>query len=191
MRWRSGTSTCPRCRTAAAWRCAPLFTPAVIPAHRGMVVEVPLPLAAMPGAADAGRAARLRWRDFYAGSPVVRDGRETADGELLLRASTRAERRASTCTCSPRPMARRRGWSRVLDNLGKGASGAAVQILNLMAGPRRDRRAAALSCPKLQAAPARNLPIGKVARDSLRPDAARPARRSSRDSALSRARAIG
>ena len=30
---------------------APLFTPAVIPAHRGMVVEIPLPLAAMEGAA--------------------------------------------------------------------------------------------------------------------------------------------
>src|SRR5690606_29907004 len=29
----------------------PLFAPAVIPAHRGMVVEVPLPLAAMSGAA--------------------------------------------------------------------------------------------------------------------------------------------
>ena len=29
---------------------APLFAPAVIPAHRGMVTEVPLPLAAMAGA---------------------------------------------------------------------------------------------------------------------------------------------
>src|SRR3546814_6683867 len=31
---------------------APLFSPAVVPAHRGMVVEVPLPLAAMPGRSE-------------------------------------------------------------------------------------------------------------------------------------------
>ena len=34
---------------------APLFCPAVIPAHRGMIVEVPLHLAQMPGA-EIGRA---------------------------------------------------------------------------------------------------------------------------------------
>ena len=57
----------------------PLFTPAVIPAHRGMVTELPLPLAAMPGAAtpDAMRAALA---DFYAGSPIVTMGRPPADG---------------------------------------------------------------------------------------------------------------
>ena len=41
---------------------APLFSPAVVPAHRGMVTEVPLPLAAMPGA----------------GTPVT-----SADGNML------------------------------------------------------------------------------------------------------------
>src|SRR3546814_7784635 len=49
---------------------APLFSPAVIPAHRGMIVEVPLPLSAMPAAAspDALRAALT---DFYGTSPIV------------------------------------------------------------------------------------------------------------------------
>ncbi|MGN6501067.1 MAG: N-acetyl-gamma-glutamyl-phosphate reductase, partial [Tsuneonella sp.] len=48
----------------------PLFAPAVIAAHRGMAVEIPLPLAAMPGAAPpADLHAALR--AFYAGSPVV------------------------------------------------------------------------------------------------------------------------
>ena len=48
----------------------PLFSPAVIAAHRGMVVEVPLPLNAMPGAAspDALRAALA---EFYGASPIV------------------------------------------------------------------------------------------------------------------------
>src|SRR5690606_17482264 len=51
----------------------PLFTPAVIPAHRGMVVEIPLPLAAMPG---AGTAAALRdeLAAFYRDSRIVRLG---------------------------------------------------------------------------------------------------------------------
>ena len=48
---------------------APLFAPAVIPAHRGMVVEVPLP-AVMGADADTLRAALV---EFFAGSPVVRD----------------------------------------------------------------------------------------------------------------------
>src|SRR3546814_4231918 len=38
---------------------APLFSPAVIPAHRGMVVEVPLPLAAMPGTGTDRKSTRL------------------------------------------------------------------------------------------------------------------------------------
>src|SRR5690606_12383871 len=65
---------------------APLFSPAVVPAHRGMVVEVPLPLAAMPGAAspDALRAALA---DHYAGSAVVAMGTAPESGEMLLRAS--------------------------------------------------------------------------------------------------------
>src|SRR5690606_23028212 len=49
----------------------PLFTPAVIPAHRGMVVEAPLMLAAMPGAASPD-VLRSELTRFYADSPVVR-----------------------------------------------------------------------------------------------------------------------
>ncbi len=68
----------------------PLFAPAVIPAHRGMVVEVPLPLAAMPDAASI-EALRACLAEFYADSPVVRIGAEL-DGELVLRKSRRAVR---------------------------------------------------------------------------------------------------
>src|SRR3546814_10304394 len=65
---------------------APLFSPAVIPAHRGMIVEVPLPLSAMPAAAspDALRAALT---DFYGTSPIVVMGAAPESGEMLLRAS--------------------------------------------------------------------------------------------------------
>jgi N-acetyl-gamma-glutamyl-phosphate reductase len=109
----------------------PLFSPAVIPAHRGMMVEVPLPLAAMPGTPtpDALRAELAR---FYAGSPVVRMG-AAEDGELLLRRSM-APIDAMELHVFASPDGSQAKLVATLDNLGKGASGAAVQSLNLMAG---------------------------------------------------------
>lgn len=108
----------------------PLFSPAVIPAHRGMVVEVPLPLSAM----NAGRPEQMRecLADFYAGSRVVRMGTEP-DGELLLRAA-REPSDAMDLHVFASPDGSQARLVAVLDNLGKGASGAAVQSLNLMAG---------------------------------------------------------
>jgi N-acetyl-gamma-glutamyl-phosphate reductase len=110
---------------------APLFSPAVIPAHRGMVTEVPLPLSVLRGAASADtlRAALAR---FYAGSPVVRMGAEP-DGELLLRRSAEPSD-ALELHVFASPDGSQARLVAVLDNLGKGASGAAVQSLNLMAG---------------------------------------------------------
>ena len=110
----------------------PLFAPAVIPAHRGMVVEIPLPLAAMPGAAKPEHlrdclAAR------YAGSRIVRIGRAPDDGELLLRAS-RQPTDGMDLFVFPSADGSQVRLVATLDNLGKGASGAAVQNLNLMAG---------------------------------------------------------
>ena len=112
---------------------APLFSPAVIPAHRGMVVEVPLPLGAMTGAASPD-ALRAALRDFYAGSPVVVVVGETPpDGEMLLRASDGGDDRIELFVFAGADAGQARLVAR-LDNLGKGASGACVQNLNIMAG---------------------------------------------------------
>jgi len=109
----------------------PLFSPAVIPAHRGMVVEVPLPLAAMPGAASPD-AMRDALAAFYAGGRVVRMGR-APEGELLLRRGAEPSD-AMDLHVFAAPDGAQARLVAVLDNLGKGASGAAVQSLNLMAG---------------------------------------------------------
>lgn len=111
---------------------APLFSPAVIAAHRGMVVEVPLPLTAMAGAAtpDALRAALA---EFYADSPVVAMGSTPADGEMLLRGSQGGDDRIELFVFGNADGSQARLVAR-LDNLGKGASGACVQNLNIMAG---------------------------------------------------------
>jgi N-acetyl-gamma-glutamyl-phosphate reductase len=111
---------------------APLFTPAVIPAHRGMVVEIPLPLGAMTGATSP-EAMREELARFYAGSPIVRMGSDPADGELLLRKSREPSDTMELFVFAGSDGSQARLVA-MLDNLGKGASGAAVQSLNLMAG---------------------------------------------------------
>jgi N-acetyl-gamma-glutamyl-phosphate reductase len=109
----------------------PLFAPAVIDAHRGMVVEVPLPLSAMP-MAGSPEALRLALVEFYADSKVVTVHDEPKD-ELLLRRSMQPSDRLDLWVFGAKDGAQARLVAR-LDNLGKGASGAAVQSLNLMAG---------------------------------------------------------
>ena len=110
---------------------APLFAPAVIAAHRGMVVEVPVPLAAMPMAGSPD-VLRLALVDFYTGSAVVTVHDEPRD-ELLLRCSMQPSDRLDLWVFGAADGSQARLVAR-LDNLGKGASGAAVQSLNLMAG---------------------------------------------------------
>lgn len=111
---------------------APLFSPAVIPAHRGMVVEVPLPLGAMPPAATPD-ALRSALADFYGASPVVVMGDAPMDGEMLLRASDAGDDRIQLFVFANADASQARLVAR-LDNLGKGASGACVQNLNIIAG---------------------------------------------------------
>ena len=126
----------PEMQSYAGLAHAPLFAPAVIAAHRGMVVEVPLPLAALstfgPGAATPA-ALRAELERFFAGSPVVRVVDAPADGELLLRGSMAPWDGLDLMVLASANGTQARLVAR-LDNLGKGASGAAVQSLNLMAG---------------------------------------------------------
>lgn len=121
----------PEMKRHAGLSIAPLFAPAVIPAYRGMVVEIPVPLDAIPGAGSAS-ALRECLGDFYAGSRVVRLGAKP-DGELLLSRSRPPSDALDLHVFASADGSQARLVA-VLDNLGKGASGAAVQSLNLMAG---------------------------------------------------------
>ena len=109
-----------------------IFAPAVVPAYRGMVVEVPLHLGAMPDGPVA-EGLRTALRDFYANSVIISVADETAPVELLL------ERDAPPSdSMTLHVVGNEGGWhGRLvarLDNLGKGASGAAIQNLNIMCG---------------------------------------------------------
>jgi N-acetyl-gamma-glutamyl-phosphate reductase len=112
----------------------PLFSPAVGRFYRGMLVEVPLPLWALPGAPSA-RDIHAALAGAYAGRPLIEVASleeaaalKTLDAEILagsnrLKLFVFADDKA--------------GQVRVvaaLDNLGKGAGGMAVQNLNIMLG---------------------------------------------------------
>jgi N-acetyl-gamma-glutamyl-phosphate reductase len=108
----------------------PIFAPAVVRTYRGMVVEVPLALHAMPRkpSLDALRDALAA---AYEGSRIVRVADDDAS---LVRIEDDAGTDRLTLRVTGNPA---RGQARLiatLDNLGKGAAGAAVQNLNVMAG---------------------------------------------------------
>jgi N-acetyl-gamma-glutamyl-phosphate reductase len=121
----------PEMRLHAGLMIDPLFAPAVVPAYRGMIVEVPLHLAAMPGAPRAD-VLRPALAEFYADAALVHVHDEPVS-ELLLRRDTPASDRLDLYVFTSGDGTQAR-LAAVLDNLGKGASGAAVQSLNLMAG---------------------------------------------------------
>ncbi|HIC81620.1 MAG TPA: N-acetyl-gamma-glutamyl-phosphate reductase [Kiloniellaceae bacterium] len=112
----------------------PLFVPAVGNYYKGMLVQVPLQLWALPGrpAADDLRdllARHYAGQDFVSVAPAVESaGLEDLDPEGLN--GTNAMRLYVFGNAAGDQAV----LAAVLDNLGKGASGAAVQNLNLMLG---------------------------------------------------------
>ena len=112
----------------------PLFTPAVGRFHQGMIVEVPLHLSALPATPNlADLHAALS--EAYVDEPFVRVASLT---ECAATANLDPEKLNGTNTMELFVFGSDTlGQARlvaVLDNLGKGASGAAVQNLNLMLG---------------------------------------------------------
>jgi N-acetyl-gamma-glutamyl-phosphate reductase len=112
----------------------PIFVPSVGRYREGMIVQIPLHLAAMPGAPSAENlhdvlADHYDGRRFVTvadlvkgeGSPILDPEELNGSNELRLHVfASKDGSQAVVCG--------------VLDNLGKGASGQAVQCLNLMIG---------------------------------------------------------
>ena len=121
----------PEMRERCGLTVAPIFAPSVVALERGMIVEVPLPTGVLPGRPSVATI-REALADFYAGSPIVRviDGYDA--GTLAIERLANTDRLdlfvfGSDDAGQVRLVA-------ALDNLGKGAAGAAVQNLNLIAG---------------------------------------------------------
>lgn len=108
----------------------PIFLPSVARTYRGMIVEVPLPLFAFTRKPSV-EALETVLRDAYRDSPVV----QVLPADV---STVSIEENAGTDRLSVRVFGndetRQARLIATLDNLGKGAAGAAVQNLNIMAG---------------------------------------------------------
>ncbi|GAA0739304.1 N-acetyl-gamma-glutamyl-phosphate reductase [Sphingomonas sp. ABOLD] len=108
----------------------PIFLPSVARTYRGMIVEVPLPLFAFTRKPSV-EALENVLRDAYRDSPVV----QVLPADVP---TVSIEENAGTDRLSVRVFGndetRQARLIATLDNLGKGAAGAAVQNLNIMAG---------------------------------------------------------
>ncbi|MEJ0025749.1 MAG: N-acetyl-gamma-glutamyl-phosphate reductase [Rhizomicrobium sp.] len=124
----------PEMTERAGLRHAPVFSPYVGRFYRGMIVEVPLQLWSLKGAPKAADLHGVL-ADTYGGRQLVEVATlaeaaavKTLDAEALKHTS-----RLKLYVFSNETTGQAR-LSAVFDNLGKGASGAAVQNLNLMLG---------------------------------------------------------
>ncbi len=122
----------PEMQVHAGLTHAPIFSPAVVRAFRGMIVEVPLPLSAMTGVGSAD-ALRAELAAHYAESSLVTVHESPPPAELLMHANQAPSDRLDLYVLAS-PDGSQVRLLAMLDNLGKGASGAAVQNLNIMAG---------------------------------------------------------
>ncbi|WP_294357866.1 N-acetyl-gamma-glutamyl-phosphate reductase [uncultured Sphingomonas sp.] len=108
----------------------PVFQPAVANTYRGMVVEVPLHLSQLANSTDRYAVERAL-RQAYAGYDLVRVS-DTAPTTITIEDDANSDR--MTLHVFGNDDLRQVRLIATLDNLGKGAAGAAVQNLNLMAG---------------------------------------------------------
>ena len=124
----------PEMKVHAGLTHAPVFAPSVGRYYRGMIVDVPLALWALPGKPKASKLhgaleSAYRGRPFIEVASMEESAQQkTLDAELLKNTNRmKLHVFASEDGDQARLVA-------VLDNLGKGAGGATVQNLNIMLG---------------------------------------------------------
>jgi N-acetyl-gamma-glutamyl-phosphate reductase len=122
----------PEMQTYAGLARAPIFAPSVGRYYKGMIVEVPLPLSALPRAPKQA--------DVHAALAAFYEGERFVEVASLAEASAIKTLDPEGLNDTNRMKLYVFGHDEearlvaVLDNLGKGASGAAVQNLNIMLG---------------------------------------------------------
>ena len=120
----------PEMRDHAGLTQPPVFLPAVANVYRGMLAEVGLSLHAMPGRPSLV-AMREAIAAAYDGAPLLT---VADDAPALVRIEENAGSDRVTLRVLGNAAAGQARLIATFDNLGKGAAGAAVQNLNLMAG---------------------------------------------------------
>lgn len=109
---------------------APLFSPVVCDFYRGMAVTVPLYMELLKGV-ETLEGLRNVLEDYYKGQKLVKVMRECGEN-IMLQADSAAGRDDMHIYVTGND--KRAALIALFDNLGKGASGAAVQCMNIMLG---------------------------------------------------------
>jgi N-acetyl-gamma-glutamyl-phosphate reductase len=124
----------PEMQRHAGLSVPPIFAPAVVNTYRGMLVEVPLHLSQLAAGTSVDHV-HAALADAYAGSPLVTVASlaDSAARKALTIDDVAGTDRLNLYVFA-NPATGHVRLAATLDNLGKGASGAAVQNLNLMAG---------------------------------------------------------
>lgn len=120
-------------QTYARLASPPVFSPSVIPAFRGMIVDVPLDLVRLD-LDDRPTDLAVWLNEWFERSAVINFNWPTQNpGELVIRQNAEPwDGMELFCFIDERGTQAR--LVARLDNLGKGASGAAIQNLNIMCG---------------------------------------------------------
>ena len=121
----------PEMQQHAGLKYAPLFAPSVTRTYRGMIVDVPLMAAAMPKPPEV-EAIKDALRTAFSNSPIVNLVEHFDETNLTIEHAANTERLDLFVFASADGTQIR--LTAALDNLGKGAGGAAVQTLNLLIG---------------------------------------------------------
>ena len=108
----------------------PIFAPSVADTYRGMIVEVPLPLYALPRKPSLAQIETVL-SEAYKDAALIRVA--PGDPQFVAIEEDAGTDRLTLRVCGNEQTGQARLIA-TLDNLGKGAAGAAVQNLNIMAG---------------------------------------------------------
>ena len=119
----------PEMQTICGLAVKPVFTPIVDDYYKGMATTVPFHTAQLQGVSSA-EDVRQKLADYYAGSAMVR----VAEGTDTAKVYAGALAGKDTLTLVVAGNEEQFTVTALFDNLGKGASGAAVQNMNLMLG---------------------------------------------------------
>ena len=119
----------PEMQTICGLAAKPVFTPIVDDYYKGMATTVPFHTAQLQGVSSAEEV-RQRLADYYAGSTMV----QVAEGTDTAKIYANALAGKDTLTLIVAGSDDRFTVTALFDNLGKGASGAAVQNMNIMLG---------------------------------------------------------
>lgn len=121
-------------RAYARLSLAPVFSPSVIPAHRGMVIDVPIP-ATLLNDRNSAPMLESELATVYADSAIVTVLQSPDQpSEIVLRRDAEPWDGMELAVFDGGPESGQARLVARLDNLGKGASGAAIQNLNIMCG---------------------------------------------------------